>query len=203
LSPDGRSLGVQWRQREGWSLALYDTGTSRARLRYSEPGGADPEVVAFQFGAQPGLTVVNATTLGELGGIYAQVWRLDRDEKPLRVPRWLQPAQISATRPWIAIPDARADFVAVWDVATSRSVARLGPHAGVDAALAFDAAGTRLATGGGDGSIKLWDAAGGAELATLQAHSTRVVAVAFSPDGRLLASAGEDGEVRLLRIEPD
>lgn len=65
-------------------------------------------------------------------------------------------------------------------------------------ALAFNADGTLLATGGDDQTVRVWDTATGRELHTLKADDRlRVEAVAFSPDGKLLASAGWDATVRL------
>lgn len=65
-------------------------------------------------------------------------------------------------------------------------------------AIAFNAAGTLLATGGNDQTVRIWDTTTGKELHTLNADARlRVEAVAFSPDGKLLASAGWDTTVRL------
>ncbi len=57
--------------------------------------------------------------------------------------------------------------------------------------------GQRLASAGGDGTVKLWDAAGGRELRTLRGHNAAVADVTWSPDGSRLASASEDGTVKL------
>jgi WD40 repeat protein len=94
----------------------------------------------------------------------------------------------------------------------SRSTLRTGHHFAAQS-LAVSPDGRTLATGGGEGNIKLWDAAllrslgGGAPrgtgprvrpIVTLRGHRLEVSAVAFSPDGRLLASSGSvDGTVRL------
>jgi hypothetical protein len=53
--------------------------------------------------------------------------------------------------------------------------------------------GTRLATGGGDGTAKVWDVAGGRELLTFKGHTGTVRSVSWSPDGTRLATGSADG----------
>lgn len=65
--------------------------------------------------------------------------------------------------------------------------------------VAFSPGGTRLATGGLDGTVRLWDLETGEPVLTL-AHPDWVSAVAFSPDG-VLATACRDGVVRLWQVE--
>jgi WD40 repeat protein len=55
-------------------------------------------------------------------------------------------------------------------------------------AVAFSPDGLRLATGGGDRTVRIWDTADGRLLHTLTGHTGSVNSVGFSPDGRLLAS---------------
>jgi WD40 repeat protein len=54
--------------------------------------------------------------------------------------------------------------------------------------LAFSPDGKTLATGGGNGTIKLWDVAAGKATASLEGHAGSVWAVAFSPDGKALVA---------------
>jgi WD40 repeat protein len=64
--------------------------------------------------------------------------------------------------------------------------------------VAFSPDGERLASAGGDGTIKVWNSRTGELVRTvLAAHVDSVVAVAFHPDGRHLASTGADRKVKV------
>jgi WD40 repeat protein len=64
---------------------------------------------------------------------------------------------------------------------------------------AYSPDGARIATAGGDGTVKIWDAATGALVRELRDEAkTRYAAVATSPDGRLVAAIDTRGDVANL-----
>ena len=68
-------------------------------------------------------------------------------------------------------------------------------------ALCYSPGGTRLATAGADGAVRIWSSQTGALLKTLRGHVGVVRCLSFSGDGRWLASAGEDQVVRLWPMD--
>ena len=76
----------------------------------------------------------------------------------------------------------------------------IGTHDRLVTALEVDSTGTRLASGGMDGLIKVWDLAGATPIAQLDMAGTFVTAVAFSPDGRFVVGAGSNGTTKIFRL---
>ena len=70
-------------------------------------------------------------------------------------------------------------------------------HRGAVLASGFSADGTRLVSGGDDGTVRVWDARTGDPLLTLEGHRGGVWASGFSADGTRLVSGGDDGTVRV------
>ena len=81
-----------------------------------------------------------------------------------------------------------------------RNGAILTGHTGEVEAVAVAPDGSWLASGGGDGTVRIWDVATGQERAVLTGHTGGVMAVAVAPDGSWLASGGGDGTVRIWDV---
>jgi len=91
-----------------------------------------------------------------------------------------------------------------------RPTATLLYHYDAHASWVLDAArqpgGTRIASAGADGNVRIWDAETGAALLTYRGHTrllkainiqARVSVIAWSPDGKLMASAGAGSSVHI------
>jgi len=95
----------------------------------------------------------------------------------------------------------------IWDVSSGEELFTLSGHDHAPVSIppfdgviqvGFSPDGKRLATAGGDGTVKVWDTSDGRELFTLEAHPDSVVIdVTFSPDGTKLLTGSWDGTAKL------
>jgi WD40 repeat protein len=88
--------------------------------------------------------------------------------------------------------NGKANFIAVWDVASGEQKFTLLGHAEDIQALAYSPDGTRLASASKDESLILWDQLGRRVL-TLPSAIGEIYEFAFSPDGRRIAAIGYRG----------
>ena len=102
-------------------------------------------------------------------------WRDGGVEQILDVPAldgYPSPAGDRVATPKAPTATGRRDTVEMWDPATGRRVAALEGNTGSVQDIAFSPDGSRLATGGVDGTVTIWDAASGEQLLVLRGHYT-------------------------------
>ncbi|HEX6523056.1 MAG TPA: pentapeptide repeat-containing protein [Streptosporangiaceae bacterium] len=102
-----------------------------------------------------------------------------------------EPAGIPDAPGWLHAP------VSSGSLADKGRLVALTGHTGWVQSVAYHPDGTRLATAGDDGTVRIWDAVTGEHLHTLVGHTDWVQVVAYRPDGTRLATAGDDDTVRI------
>jgi serine/threonine protein kinase len=85
---------------------------------------------------------------------------------------------------------------AVWDAEKGEIVHTLRGHKGTVTCVTFTTDGTRVASGGTDGSVRLWKARDGAGAGVLTGHTDRVTALVPVAGGGLVSSSA-DGSVKV------
>jgi WD40 repeat protein len=202
FSPDGRRFAGYMQSPD---LRACDASTGQEVLTLKDTGGAHS--VAFSGDGSRLASMVGRAKVGfgpEVIPQEVKVWDLASGQaiQSLRAPDFSRPAGSSGGLlqyrypygPSVALsPDGRwvaasGDYVQVWDAVTGQGQQVLRGHDGPVYALAFSTDGRRLASGGGDGTVRLWDVATGSEVLSFHGPAQPVICLGFSLDGRHLVS---------------
>jgi WD40 repeat protein len=194
FSPDAKVLATGGR---GTPVRLWSIATGK-ELRALPAQG----LVVSSFAFSP-----DSQTLAMTSGISQDsleqrllLWKMaDADAKPRSlVPPpgigWIQQfSPDGKTLVW------RSDTSCVLlDLATGKDRHDWAAHRGGVCSLAYSSNGKLIATGGGDGTVRLWDAVTDRPLWSAVGHWYYVTGVAFSPDGKTLVSYSQSDEPAVL-----
>ena len=108
---------------------------------------------------------------------------------------------LARLRPWPGETDLRGfEWRYLWNLCHGDQLARLTGHARTVSCAAFSPAGTFLATGSQDGTVKIWDIFSHKLVKTLAVTSNAVWSVGYTPDGKKLVT-GYDSGVELWNVD--
>ncbi|MGC3996608.1 MAG: protein kinase [Anaeromyxobacter sp.] len=186
VSPDGRWVAMG--SADGGATIWPADGTGGARLLAG--GGARTDALAFTPDARRLVTAGHRGQVRSfpLDGRAPLV--VEAGDAPLIALRVDPTGRLAA----VAALDGRAWLVALDGSRPPRALL----HDGAVLALAWSPDGARLATGGGDGFLRIFDAADGALRVRAGLPGGALFHLAWSRDGRRLAVASEDGVARVL-----
>ena len=83
----------------------------------------------------------------------------------------------------------------------SRTKYKIFAHSKEATWLSYSSQGTAIATGGGDGVIKIWDVEQGKEIGSLTKQKKSITCLAFTPDDQYLISCSLDRSIKLWKIQ--
>ncbi|KAF8927044.1 hypothetical protein BGZ58_010674 [Dissophora ornata] len=191
-SPDGQTFAVGlWRK-----IRLYETETwKKVRLLRGHTGAI--ESVSF---SHTGNQIVSCC------GRAVRIWDLQKGScitlKGRLFPHGVTCVAISRNELQIALAMASVtsvDAVLIWNVEAGGTFV-LRDHANKVTSLAWSPSGHQIASGSGDGTIRLWNSKtriSSLVLGSVASPASRVCCIAYSPDGRRIVAGHNNGELKL------
>ena len=92
---------------------------------------------------------------------------------------------------------AESGIAELWSWPERKLLAKLRGHEDVIYDAIWLPGGKRLATAGGDRTVRIWDMAARQNVAVLKGHSGAVLSLAISADGKCLCSGSQDQTIRV------
>lgn len=166
----------------------------------------DPNGATYQVAFSP-----DNRTLARIGADGIQLYNVAIEGSPFQYssPRRTIPQPPPPNRYLCAVfsKDSKSLFtgsvdglVKMWDSETGQQTGAFKGHGGEVKALAFDPAGSQLASASGDFTVRLWDFAVVQQARDFAGHEAPVWSSAFSPDGTRIVSASADRTVRVWDV---
>ena len=149
FSPDGKTVASG--DYDG-NVRLWDVATNRPSARWP---GYERAVVALAFSPDgKTLAVARDNSVVRLRDLTADRWRIDLHHS---LPHFGQILAFSPDCKTLVVAGGVWDVATVWDTASGRMTGFLEGHTRNPKTVAFSPDGRTIATGSGDGTLKLWD----------------------------------------------
>jgi WD40 repeat protein/DNA-binding SARP family transcriptional activator len=195
FSPDGALLATGGDE----MVKVWDVSTGRLLLTLN---GQHAPIAFNPIGRQLATSSEDGTTI---------LWDVDTEKELLSLP---YAANILTFSPGGNRLATAMTEMKVWDVSTGEEQISVGGFTAPVMGIGFSPDGSKLATGGQDGTAIVWDAQTGTRLFALAGHAGAINDVAFNPQcvappeapfdwcGVWLATAGRDGTARVWDVSP-
>lgn len=142
----------------------------------------------FATGSSDGIATVWDSKTGDSVAIFHP-----------RFPYYCEVA-FSGDSKYLAITKPETNAGKVVEIDTKQTLFSLEGHHSALHSIQYSPDSKQIATGSGDGTIKVWDAENGKLLFNLVGHTGPVENIAYSPDGHSLATTSWDRSVKIWEI---